>query len=116
MKQTEITEKEMKQAMEEMECWSVQNHLGKCKKCKALILKEVEKTCLEERKEEAKKKYDEIYAIVKSLLYEGRLTYSPNTPYKEKDAKEIEKSMSKIITCLMKWRTERLVLKKGKQI
>lgn len=48
MKQTEITEKEMNQAMEEMECWSVQNHLGKCKKCKALILKEVEKTCEEE--------------------------------------------------------------------
>lgn len=30
---TPLTQEEEKQAMEEMECWRVQNHLKECRKC-----------------------------------------------------------------------------------
>jgi len=30
-----MNKKEYNKAMEEMECWSVQNHLKKCSKCRA---------------------------------------------------------------------------------
>ena len=31
----QIKDKELDKAMEEMECWLVQNHLKKCEKCKS---------------------------------------------------------------------------------
>ncbi len=115
MKQTEITEKEMKQAMEEMECWSVQNHLGKCKKCKALILKEVEKTCEEVMQETEKEIVEAIKANIYDKPEQRLLKMILGKEAKKEEYWNVAMTTAKNFVENI-FNEQRLVLKKGKQI